>query len=154
MAAPLIVTPFTVALRFVGLRETPGIVHSPAIVSMLQLVDRSVRDDETPWCSAFVNYIAWLLGLPRSNSLAARSWLRVGEEIPLSAARAGSDVVILRRGDSTAPASVIAAPGHVGFFVSWDQAAHKVRVLGGNQGNAVTMADFEEARVLGVRRLV
>lgn len=147
------ITPFLVAQRFLGLRETVGAQHTAAIVAMLQLDDRSVRDDETPWCSAFVNYVAWLLWLPRSKSLAARSWLTVGTPITIFEAGAGWDVVILQRGANAAPASVLAAPGHVGFFAGLDKTRNVVKVLGGNQGDAVTVAEFPLARVLGVRRL-
>ena len=153
MPGPPLVTPFTIALKFVGLSELPGVVHSPAIVAMLQLVDPGVHDDETPWCSAFANYVAWLCGLPRSNSLAARSWLTVGVVVPLEAARPGYDVVILTRGPNAAPSSVLQAPGHVGLFVEWKPAQRQVLVVGGNQGNRVSMAAFDASRVLGVRRL-
>jgi hypothetical protein len=58
------ITPYTLALRFEGLAELPGAVHNPAVLTMLQLVDPSVHDDETPWCSAFVNWVMWLLDGP------------------------------------------------------------------------------------------
>jgi uncharacterized protein (TIGR02594 family) len=152
MSAP-IATPFAVGARFLGLAEQPGAAQSPAIVAMLQLTDRSVHDDETPWCSAFVNYVAWLLGLPRSNSLAARSWLNVGTAVPLTAARQGYDVVILSRGERPAPAWELHAPGHVAFFAAWRPGQRQVELLGGNQGDRVSLATFDDARVLGVRRL-
>lgn len=151
---PAILSPYYVALRFIGLAEAAGGQHNAAIVAMLQSVDRSVMTDETAWCSAFVNYIAWLFGLQRSKSLAARSWLHVGAPIELDEARAGCDVVILSRGLNSPPATVIAAPGHVGFYSSHDRAKGTVRLLGGNQGNRVSLEDFPIARVLGVRRLV
>lgn len=153
MTPLMVATPYLVALRFIGLREAPGAVHTPAIVAMLDLVDRSVHDDETPWCSAFVNYVAWILGLPRSESLAARSWLGVGTPIAVSDARPGYDVVVLSRGVNAPPANVRTAPGHVGFFSSLDVATGTVRVLGGNQGDQVSLAPFPLSRVLGVRRL-
>lgn len=153
MPSPTSNTPFTVALRFIGLTELPGVVHNPAIVAMLQLVDHGVTDDETAWCSAFVNYITWLLGVQRSNSLAARSWLAVGTAVPLEQARPGYDVVVLSRAGSTAPATELHAPGHVGFFAEWKPSQRQLLLVGGNQGNRVSMATFEQSRVLGVRRL-
>jgi uncharacterized protein (TIGR02594 family) len=146
-------SPYTLALRFEGLRETPGAVHNPAVLTMLQLVDRSVRDDETPWCSAFVNYIAWILQAPRSKSLAARSWLTVGRPVPLNEARAGFDIVVLKRTANAPGPEVLAAPGHVGFFVELFYAPNRVRVFGGNQADHVCAEDFTIDRVLGVRRL-
>lgn len=152
--SPALLTPYFVALRFIGVHEEAGDKHCAAILAMLQLVDRSVRDDETPWCSAFVNYIAWLFGLPRSASLSARSWLGVGVEISLQDARPGTDVVILKRTANAPGPSVRDAPGHVGFFSSLDTARGVVKVLGGNQGNQVCLDEFPVHRVLGVRRLV
>lgn len=107
--------------------------------------------DETPWCSAFLNRLAWLLRLPRSKSAAARSWLLVGTPVPLSELAVG-DVVILKRGTGTQPGpEVIAAPGHVGLYAGLE--GDKVIVLGGNQGNGVSLARFPVTQVLGVRRL-
>lgn len=146
-------SPFTLAQRFVGLAEVPGATHNPAIVAMLQLDDKSVRDDETAWCSAFVNYVAWLLGCPRSRSLAARSWLRIGIPIGLADARSGFDVIVLTRGAHAPGPTVLDAPGHVGFFVSLSHGPDRVRVLGGNQSDKVGFEDFAIDRVLGVRRL-
>lgn len=148
-----IITPYLVALRFVGLAELPGAQHAAAIVAMMQLTDPGVHDDETPWCSGFVNYVAWLLGVARSKSLTARSWLAIGAPIDLADARAGWDVVILKRNADEPPATELRAPGHVGFFSSYDARANTVTVLGGNQSNRVGLQRFPVSRVLGVRRL-
>lgn len=142
--APLLITPFDVAGQFMGLKEIPGGLHNPAVVAMLQLDAKWVKDDETPWCSAFVNAVCFLLGLPRSRSLAARSWLSVGETVPLAHALVGFDVVVLTRGSN--PAS-----GHVGFYAG--HTPNVVHLLGGNQGNAVTIQSFSVSRLLSVRRL-
>lgn len=147
------VAPYTLALRFAGLKEAAGAIHNPAILTMLQLVDRSVHDDETPWCSAFVNYVSWLLDAPRSKSLAARSWLSVGKPIAINEARAGFDIVVLKRGANAPGPEVLAAPGHVGFFVSRLYTPDRVQVFGGNQSDQVCLETFPLERVLGCRRL-
>jgi len=147
------VTPYSLARRFEGLRETPGAVHNSTVLAMLQLVDRSVHADETPWCSAFVNYVLWILEGPRSRSLAARSWLKVGLPIPITEARPGFDVVVLKRGGNAPGPEVLDAPGHVGFFVRLLAAPDRVQVFGGNQGDQVCVQEFPLERVLGVRRL-
>src|SRR6267378_3681715 len=123
-----------VAHTFLGVTEVAGHLSNPLVLAMLQLDSRWVEDDETPWCSAFVNFIARTLGLPRSRSLAARSWLLVGDSIPLTDARAEEDVIVLSRGPASPGPAVITAPGHVGFYVG--QTATHVSLLGGNQGNA------------------
>lgn len=153
MSAPIPMTPYTVALRFLGVKETPGHVHNPMIVAMMQVTDRSIRDDETPWCAGLVNYCAWVLGLKHSRSLAARSWLGVGQPIDLEDARPGFDVVILSRGANPAPANVLSAPGHVGFFHAYKPETDSIELLGGNQGNEVCIASYPRSRLLGVRRL-
>ena len=145
-------TPYHLAQRFIGTTEVPGATANPQILAMLHLDGKWPKDDSVPWCSAFVNYVAWLLRLPRSKSLAARSWLGVGTPIPLEEAMAGWDVVILQRGTGPQPGpSVLNAPGHVGFYAG--RQGKDVLVLGGNQGDTVSIAPYPASRVLGVRRL-
>lgn len=145
-------TPFLIAQRFVGVKETPGVASTPLVLAMLQLDHSWPKGDDVAWCSAFVNFVAWLLGLPRSKGLAARSWLRVGEQVALRDAQVGFDVVVLKRGPDPQPGpEVLDAQGHVGFYAGRD--GDHVLVLGGNQGNAVSIERFPASRVLGVRRL-
>ena len=147
------VTAYEIAERFIGVKETPGIANDPQVMAMLRLDAKWVERDETPWCSAFANYVCWLLRLPRSKSLAARSWLTVGLPILLDDAEPGFDVVILTRGSGKQPGpTVLKAPGHVGFFCA--QEGEKIWMLGGNQSDAVTVAPYSAKRVLGVRRLL
>lgn len=136
------ITAYQLAERFAGIREVAGASANAHILAMLRLDSSWPTDDETPWCSAFVNYIAWLLRLPRSKSLAARSWLGVGRPVSPEMASVGFDVVILERG---------AVGGHVGFFSSMNP--DQVFLLGGNQGDSVCVAPFARSRILGVRRL-
>lgn len=153
MPQPLHITPFKLAERFVGLKELPGPKHEPFVLGMLQLDAKWVQDDETAWCSAFVNYCNHLLRQPRSKSLAARSWLQIGEEIPLGFAQVGFDVVILQRGAGKQPGpEVIKAPGHVGYYAGKTPDGKSVLLLGGNQANAVNVAAFAIGKILGVRR--
>lgn len=143
------ITAFDLAMRFVGIKELAGTdKNNPFIMSFLTLDNSWPGNDEVAWCSAFVNYVAWLLRLPRSKSLAARSWLGVG--IPVVTLERGFDIVILNRGGSPDP-TVLAAPGHVGFFGGMEQG--RVLVLGGNQGNSVSLVSFPQDQVLGYRRL-
>jgi len=147
-------TPLDLASRYIGIHEiaSPGGDH-PLVQWWLSLCGfpTSVAD-ETPWCSAFVNGIAWELRLTRSKSAAARSWLGVGAALPLDSALPGFDVVILKRGGADQPGpEVVNAQGHVGWYAGRD--AGDVLVLGGNQGDAVSIQRFTPERVLGVRRL-
>ena len=150
----MIITPYQIAERFIGLEEVPGREDNPAILAMLKLDANWPEGDEVPWCSAFVNYVAFLLRLPRSKSLRARSWLRVGIPIGMAECRPDSDVVILSRGGGEQPGpEVINAPGHVGFYSSYDPETSRVYLLGGNQGDEVSVGRYDAQRVLGIRRL-
>jgi uncharacterized protein (TIGR02594 family) len=140
------VTLFDIGSRFIGMRAVPGTQDNPQILAMLRLDEDWPSGDEIAWCSAWLNWCAWLLRLPRSKRLAARSWLDVGSAVPLVSARSAFDVVVLWR---EAENSVW---GHVGLFAGIDD--RHVYLLGGNQNNAVSVAPFKLTRVLGVRRLL
>lgn len=135
------ITPYALARRFIGVHELAGQANAPLILAMLQLDDAWPISDEVPWCSAFVNAIAWALDASRTRSLAARSWLHAGQSVTLQEARPGWDIVVLSRGSG----------GHVGFLHSQD--VETVTLLGGNQSNSVSLGTFPKSRVLGVRRL-
>lgn len=147
---------FDLAQRWVGVEEVEGQASSVHVMAMLHLDAKWPEGDHVPWCSAFANYVAWILRLPRSKSLAARSWLKVGRPIQLREAQPENDVVILKRGGKGQPGpEVLDAPGHVGFFAGLEgERGSRVLILGGNQSDAVSVASFPVADVIGVRRLV
>jgi uncharacterized protein (TIGR02594 family) len=143
---------YELAERFIGVREVPGVASNPQVLAMLRLDHQWPGGDHVPWCSAFLNYIAWLLRLPRSKDLRARSWLRVGRALHIDEARRGFDTVILRSPGRHEPGpEVIDATGHVGLFAGLESS--RVLVLGGNQSDRVSVARYPVSRVLGVRRL-
>lgn len=150
---------FKLAQRFVGVSEVSGFEDNPMIMAMLKLDNDWPTNDEVPWCSAFVNFVAWMLRLPRSKSLRARSWLEIG--MPTDRPVIGNDIVVLKRGGSNQPGpDVLNAPGHVGFYAGEhgfvDRGGNdrrQVLVLGGNQSNKVSIVPYDLDRVLGFRRL-
>ena len=145
------ITAFDIAQRFTGIKEVGGSVDNPQIMAMLKLDNDWPEEDEVPWCSAFANYVCWLLRLPRSKNLRARSWLTVGKGIYLDQAEAG-DIIILKRGKGEQPGpEVIEAPGHVGFYAG--RFGEFIEVLGGNQSDTVKVSRYPRTRLLGVRRL-
>jgi len=145
------ITAFDIAQRFVGLKEVGGSVDNPQIMAMLNLDMSWPENDEVPWCSAFANYVCWLLRLPRSKDLRARSWLTVGKGIHLDQAEPG-DIVILKRGKGDQPGpEVIDAPGHVGFYAG--RFGDYIEVLGGNQSDTVKVSRYPVSNLLGVREL-
>ncbi|SET50660.1 TIGR02594 family protein [Nitrosomonas marina] len=146
------ISAYEIAQRFVGIKEVSGSTANPQILAMLKLDSNWPDDDSVPWCSGFINYVAWLLRLPRSKSLRARSWLSIGKVIKLDDAKAGFDVVIFKRGSGQQPGpDVIDAPGHVGFFAGID--GGNILVLGGNQSDSVSISSYSKNKLLGVRRL-
>jgi len=146
------ISAFELGERFIGIREVVGVASNPQILAMLRLDDQWPVGDEVGWCSAFVNYICWLLRLPRSKSLSARSWLSLGEAVDLPNAEVGFDVVILKRGKGSDPGpEVLKAPGHVGFYAGLGEGT--VLVLGGNQGDRVNVSSFARESILGIRRI-
>ena len=147
------ITAFDIAQRFIGIKETPGNISNPQILAMLKLDNKWPEGDEVAWCSAFINYIAWLLRLPRSKDLRARSWLRIGYAINIDNAEAGFDIVILKRGAGEQPGpEVTDAQGHVGFYAGNEN--KNILLLGGNQNDSVNVSPYPKNRILGIRRLI
>lgn len=130
------------ARKYLGLREIPGPKHNSIIVKWWEAIKAPFRDDETSWCGGFVGGIMTESGLPVvKGAPAARSWLNYGK--PLAKPVLGC-IVIFWRG------SPKGWSGHVGFVAGVDKAGN-LMVLGGNQGDAVTIKPFSKARVLGYR---
>ena len=148
-------TLFKVAERFQGIKEIPGDDDNPFILSMLRLDQGWPKGDEVPWCSAFVNYVCWLLRVPRSKSLRARSWLQIGEPVSLDLAQIGYDIVVMNRGTGDPDPDNLNDIGHVGFFAGVEREGERVSIwiLGGNQGNTVSKRRYDARDLLGVRRL-
>ena len=132
-----------IALSQYGLTEIPGKENNPGIVKYFKEIGfTQAADDETAWCSAFVNWCAKQAGLPRSNDLLSRSWLAIG--LPVTTPRIG-DIAVFWRDD---PKSW---KGHVGFFIR--DAGHQIFVLGGNQQNSVCILPYPISKLLGYRRI-
>lgn len=144
--SPVGLDPYGLARTYIGTREIPGKRHNPLIVRWHRRLATWISDDETAWCSSFVNAMAAETGRECSGKLDARSWLKVGTPVSLSEARPG-DVVVFWRGS---PSSW---QGHVGFFEHHHRSRELIYTLGGNQGNEVNVSAYPESRLLGIRRL-
>lgn len=127
-----------------GVAEIKGPEHSPAVLAYFKRAGRGdVTNDETAWCGAFVGAMLAQCGLPIPASderLLARAYLQVGT--PIDTPRVGA-LVVFKRPEAGPYA------GHVGFVTGWTDT--HVAVLGGNQGDAVTVAHFPRSDVLGYR---
>ncbi len=142
-------TAFDLAQRFIGIKEISGTIDNPQIMTFLRLDNSWPDHDEVAWCSAFANYICWLLRLPRSKSLSARSWLAIGSVSPRP--EVGFEVVIIKQADEDPGPEELNFRGHVGFFAGYQ--GDNVLILGGNQSNSVNVSAFPVSRILGIRRL-
>ena len=132
------------ARSLIGTKEIVGKKDNPVVMAMYADVGHKwVQHDEVAWCAAFVGSCLEKNGIRSTRKLNARSYLDWGVEVPLSKARKG-DIVIFERGG---PQSW---KGHVAFFEG--VAGTKVKVLGGNQANAVNVKPYSKSKVLGVRR--
>lgn len=126
------------ARRLIGLQEIKGAQHAPEIVQMWKDIKRGgIKDDETPWCAAFVGAMLERAGIRSSRFESARSYLEWGQQLmnPVP----GCIVVFTRQGG-----------GHVGFAVGRDKAGNLL-ILGGNQSDAVNIKAFPVSRVTGYR---
>ena len=121
-----------------GVVELPGSDNNPRIIEYHATCTLKATNDETPWCSAFVNWCMVQAGFKGTANAAARSWLDWKAGCKIVAPRLGC-VAVFSRG---------AKPweGHVGFFADEDD--NYVRVLGGNQGNAVSVASQRKDKLL------
>ena len=124
-----------------GLKEIKGVKHNPEIIEMFAAVGHSwITDDETPWCAAFVGWCLKSVGIPHLNEVAARKYEKYGNETKTPEV---GDIVVIWRGS---PASWM---GHVGFLHSMDE--KYIHILGGNQGNEVSVRRYERKRLLSFR---
>jgi uncharacterized protein (TIGR02594 family) len=134
-----------IAFNELGTEEIPGEEHNPEILKYASETGiQGITTDEIPWCSTFVNWVAWKCGLQYSGKPNARSWLNVGTRVILPEP---GDIVIFWR---ESPQSW---KGHVGFFLGLSPDKTRVYCLGGNQGNRVSVSAYRLNTVLSYQRL-
>lgn len=123
-----------IAEREKGTREVQGSGSNPRVLEYLKTCGKS--NDETPWCSAFVNWVMIQAGYKGTNNALAKSWLTWG--VPVNPVY--GCLVILDRGGTK---------GHVGFLIS--KTDTHVKLLAGNQSDEVNYSDYPVRKVLGYR---
>lgn len=134
-----------IALSQFGVTETLGDKHSKIILNYFKEIGKQwVTNDETAWCSAFVNWVALKANKSQSGKLTARSWLKVGT--PTEYPELGDVVVFWRESKKS-------WKGHVGFFIGYSQDKKHIYCLGGNQNNQVNIKAYPSYRLLGFRIL-
>ena len=127
------------AAQQIGLNEGD---KKAALTEYLRNGGQNLDPATTAWCAAFVDSTLKQSGMQGTGKLNARSYLDWGQEV--NQPQAG-DVAVFSRGDPNG------WQGHVGFFKGYDENGN-ILVLGGNQGDAVSVAAYSPDRLLGFRR--
>lgn len=131
------------AERLLGLKEIPGKQHNQEIVALWRESGMpQITDDETPWCMAFVNGC-----LVRGNKAGTKSGLARSPLYPEHKDKFEKldgpelySIGVMKRGNSS-------WQGHVGFVADFND--KYVWLLGGNQGNAVSIARYPRSAFSG-----
>lgn len=131
--------PIDIASQLLGAGEVPD---RAMIQDYLHNGGVNLDPVETAWCAAFVNATLGQAGMEGTGSNMARSFLDWGQ--PVDSPQRG-DLAIFSRGDPNGPY------GHVGFFESVNPDG-SFNILGGNQGNSVSLARYAPNALLGFRR--
>lgn len=128
-----------VAESMLGLREIVGPKHNPKILEMWAAAKASwFKDDETPWCGAFIAYCMVKCGIvPPKEAPRAASWADWGKACTPQLGAVG---VKKRVGGN-----------HVFLIVGITSDGVFYKALGGNQGNMVSITDIAVAEVHAVR---
>jgi len=133
-----------------GVVEFPGKAHNPRVLEYLSTVTnispKWKAQDETPWCSAFVNWCVEKAGYAGTKSAVSTDWLSWGRKIDKPVK--GCIAIFSRNGG-----------GHVGFYVDETPTLSEtyIRIFGGNQEHmeteigAVNLKYYLKSRLLGYR---
>ena len=127
----------SIAEKEIGVKEKAGAEHNPKVIEYHATTGK-FKDDETPWCSSFVNWVMNKSGNGGTNSAQAISWAKWGKKINKPAY--GAIAVI--DWDGSGPGT----KGHVGFVVG--KKGSSIELLGGNQSNAVNVSTFSSSKVI------
>lgn len=131
------------ALKYYGTRTIQGEKNNSDILKFFEAIGHDwVKNDEVPWCAAFLNYILQISGIENTRKLNARSFLDIGEKVSQPIL---GDIAVFWRLD---PQGTL---GHVGIFVSQDE--KNIFVLGGNQQDQVNIVPIPKIRLLSYQRL-
>ncbi|MEG3083509.1 TIGR02594 family protein [Sphingomonas sp. PB2P12] len=127
-----------------GYQGGGGICEQPAILAWAKRLGTKVlgiiyNADSVPWCGVFVAYCLQEDDIePASIAVRATSWSTWGQALRPERLAPGAVLTFERPGG-----------GHVGFYVGEDAEAY--HILGGNQGNAVTIARIAKQRCIARR---
>lgn len=130
------------ARSLIGVREIPGAANSQTIMGWAKRLGAKVlgityQADSVPWCGLFCAHVMDHVGIhPPPIAVRASSWSTWGRK--LINPRPGCILTFTREGG-----------GHVGFYVGEDGTHY--HVLGGNQGDAVSITRIAKSRLAEMR---
>lgn len=132
-------TPYDIAHSLLGAGEVPD---RETLTEFMANGGQNLDPVTTAWCAAFVNASLGQAGVEGTGQLNARSFMDWGT--PVDQPQLG-DIAVFSRGDPNG------WQGHVGFYQGTNPDG-TINVLGGNQGNAVSISPFSPDNLLGFRR--
>ena len=123
-----------IAKKEIGVREIVGGQHNSRVLEYHATTSGKYSTDEIPWCGSFVNWVMLQAGHTTTMKYPerAKAWRKFGTKIggPVF----GSIAIKNRRGG-----------GHVGFVIGKSKGGKYLYILGGNQGNMVSVRRYERS---------
>lgn len=134
------------ARALLGTREAAGSANSPTILGWAKRLGMKVlgivyKADSVPWCGLFVAHCLREAGVDLAEmkvGVRAKAWATWGAPIGADRLAPGAILVFDREGG-----------GHVAFYVGED--ATHYHLLGGNQGDAVSIMRLAKSRCIARR---
>lgn len=127
----------SIAKTQIGAHEVRG-GENPKIIEYDSHTTLKATEDEVPWCSSFVCWCLDKAGLRSNRNAWAQSQATFGTRLD----KPVYGCLVVFKWD--------ASNGHVGFFAGWNSNG-TMKILGGNQDNAVGYKNFSTGNVLAYR---
>ena len=128
------------AVKLLGTKEVVGKEHNPVILGWAKELglQKVYTADEIPWCGLAMAYAAHMAGVQVVDKpFWALSWANYGTKVTQPML---GDILTFKRDGG----------GHVGMYVGEDKDCY--HVLGGNQGNAMSVTRILKTRLYQARR--
>ena len=130
----------TIAFNELGQQEIKGKQFNARIGEYLTSVGLP-KDDEIPWCAAFVNWTLKQANINGTNSGWAKSYMSWGKECDCEIGA----IAVMNRGSNP-------AHGHVAFVLQ--ENIDTIYTIGGNQNDRVSIAEVRKEKVLSYRKAI
>ncbi|MBU5614455.1 NlpC/P60 family protein [Geomonas azotofigens] len=124
-----------IAIGEIGQAQVEGQLHNPRILQYHAATKYGATDDETAWCSSFVNWCLKEAGIVGTKSAAATSWLHWGR---ICGPTVGAITVIYEFNRPRTRSGY-----HVGFWI--EESRSHFKLLGGNQSRTVRISRFPKS---------